>query len=610
MCGIIGYIGTDRATDVILDGLSSLEYRGYDSAGIAINDRGLRIRKAKGRLSNLRDQIEECQFPEGHVGIGHTRWATHGEPSDVNSHPHLDEGRHIAVVHNGIIENFSELREELQAKGVHFDSETDTEVIPNLMYQYYRQCGNAMEAIRLAAGDMRGSYALGVIFADDEERLYAVRKDSPLILGRGDGENFIASDIPAILPYTRDIYLLNDNEIAVLGRKTIEIYGAGGEKVEREIFHVHWDVKAAEKNGYEHFMLKEIFEQPEVVRATIVPRLSMNEEQVKLDRIHITKEELDNTNRIYIVACGTAYHAGLVGKYLLEKMARLPVWAETASEFRYRDPVLDSHSLVIVISQSGETADTLAALRMAKRAGARVMAIVNVVGSTMDREAENVLYTWAGPEIAVASTKAYSCQLAAMYLLVLYLSRMQGTLSREEFAILRQELYALPEEIQSILERAESIRHIVASTVQKSVFYIGRGLDYYASMEGSLKLKEIAYIHSEAYAAGELKHGPIAMIDGDTLVIGLITQQELTEKTVSNLKEVKARGAKVICIAEEGNEKVTEAADEVIWIPKSHPMAASLLANIVQQLFAYYMAVKLGNDVDKPRNLAKSVTVE
>ena len=614
MCGIIGYIGLEeKATNMIMEGLAKLEYRGYDSAGVAVfTPSGIVVDKTKGKLVNLENHLKEVGFPQGYAGIGHTRWATHGEPSDINAHPHWSMDRSVVVVHNGIIENYAELRHDLVAEGETFLSETDTEIIPHVIAKYYRQKKNPLKAISKALKQMRGSYALGIMFADHPEKIYAARQGSPLIVGLGEKENYIASDIPAILAHTRDVYLLEDHDIAILTTEGINIVDMEGNPIQRDIFHVTWDVAAAEKGGYPHFMLKEIFEQPQVVQDTVASRLQDNMSRPKMDDLGISKEVLDNLDRIYMVACGTAYHAAMVGKYLIERVARVSAIVETASEFRYRDPIMDERTLVIVVSQSGETADTLEALRMAKRAGAKVLGIVNVVGSSISREADYVFYTWAGPEIAVASTKAYSCQLAAMYLLTAHFAMIRGKMTEAEFDHLRCDLADIPAHISQILDNADEIKEIVAHNDPKNVFFVGRGLDYYTGMEGSLKLKEIAYLHSEAYAAGELKHGPIAMIEEGTLVIGIVTQQSLIEKTISNLKEVKARGAKVLCIATDDSDHklISSVADEVISIPSSNWMFTSLLANIPQQLIAYYMSVKKGYDVDKPRNLAKSVTVE
>ncbi|HHW66209.1 glutamine--fructose-6-phosphate transaminase (isomerizing) [Defluviitalea raffinosedens] len=611
MCGIVGYIGDQEASPILIESLRKLEYRGYDSAGIAVyNGSSINIVKTKGRLKDLEEKLEG-RTVKGTVGIGHTRWATHGAPSDENSHPHTNGDESITVVHNGIIENYMELKDELISHGYVFVSETDTEVAVHLIDYYYKHKEDPVDAVVKAMNKIEGSYALGVLFKDHPDLLIAVRKDSPLIVGLGKGENYIASDIPAVLQYTRDVYLLEDEEIAILTKEDVKIINKNKEQVNREVFKVTWDVAAAEKGGYDHFMLKEIFEQAKVVKDTLMPRLPENQNRVVLDEIKLSKDELDNINKIYIVACGTAYYAGLVGKYLIERITRVPVVAEVASEFRYRDPVIDENTLMIVISQSGETADTLAALRLAKQRGARVLGVVNVVGSSIAREADDILYTWAGPEIAVASTKAYSAQLAAMYLLTCHIALELGKMTEDEFVSLRDELYQLPRKVNRVLSKAEKIKRLADKYVHsKNVFYVGRGLDYMVSMEGSLKLKEIAYVHSEPYAAGELKHGPIALIEDATLVIGIVTQEDLYEKTVSNLKEIKARDGKVLAIAVKGNTEIEKVVDDVIYIPQTHWMFTSLLANIPQQLFAYYVSTALGHDVDKPRNLAKSVTVE
>ncbi|NLK98485.1 MAG: glutamine--fructose-6-phosphate transaminase (isomerizing), partial [Epulopiscium sp.] len=525
MCGIVGYIGEQEASPILVDGLKKLEYRGYDSAGIAVyNGSCIDVMKTKGRLKDLEEKLEG-RAVKGTAGIGHTRWATHGAPSDENSHPHSNGDETISVVHNGIIENYMELKEELISNGYVFLSETDTEVAVHLLDYYYK--GDPIDAVIKVMNKIEGSYALGILFKDYPDQLIAVRKDSPLIVGLGKGENYIASDIPAILQYTRDVYFLEDGELAILTRDEVKIINKDKEQVDKEVFKVTWDVAAAEKGGYDHFMLKEIFEQAKVVKDTLMPRLPEDQNRVVLDDIKLSKKELENINKIYIVACGTAYYAGIVGKYLLERIARVPVVAEVASEFRYRDPVIDENTLMIVLSQSGETADTLAALRLAKQGGARVIAIVNVVGSSIAREADDILYTWAGPEIAVASTKAYSAQLAAMYLLTCHIALELGRMNEEEFKELRDELYQLPRKVNRVLNKAERIKRLADKYVNsKNVFYVGRGLDYMVSMEGSLKLKEVAYVHSEPYAAGELKHGPIALIEDTTLVVGIVTQAE------------------------------------------------------------------------------------
>lgn len=612
MCGIVGYVGKNQAPSILINGLEKLEYRGYDSAGIAIHD-GININslKAKGKLENLIRLLEEHPL-EGCMGIGHTRWATHGAPSDINAHPHISGDHVIGVVHNGIIENYMLIKEELIQKGYQFITETDTETIAHLTDDYYKQGMSFEDAVFNAVQRLEGTYALGIICKDEPGKLIAVRKGAPLVIGRGIGENFFASDIPAILHHTRDVYFLEDNEIAVITENSVKIYDKQRNIVERDIYHVTWDIEAAEKNGFAHFMLKEIHEQPRIVKDTIMSRIPEKSDEVKLDDIQLGKEELNHIDRIYIVACGTAYYAGLVGKYLIEKICRIPVVSDVASEFRYKDPILDERTLLIVVSQSGETADTLEALRIAKRSGARVLAVVNAVGSSIAREADDVFYILAGPEIAVASTKAYSAQVASMYILTCHIAMTLGKITKAEFNKIREELYLIPSKIENILQREDTERKLAEKYSKvNNVFYIGRGLDYMVSQEGSLKLKEIAYLHSEAYAAGELKHGPIAMIDDHSLVIAVATQESLIEKTISNIKEVKARGAKTIVIAMEGNKAISpEVADDVFYIPRTLDILAPILANIPNQLFAYYVALNLGTDIDKPRNLAKSVTVE
>lgn len=612
MCGIVGYVGSQNAVPVLISGLQSLEYRGYDSAGVAVlNGDKIGIRKTKGKVDNLRNLLL-TEPVAGNIGIGHTRWATHGAPSDMNAHPHFSNDDKIAVVHNGIIENYQELKKELEAKGYVFYSETDTETVAHLIDDYYKQGNDLLEAVRKTLERIEGSYALGVLCTDYPDQLIAARKESPLIVGLGKGENFIASDIPAILNYTKDAYILGDKELALVKADSVKLYDIKGNEIEREVYTYKWDVEAAQKNGYDHFMLKEIFEQPKVVKDNLAKRFSEDGKSIELDGIKLGKAELENINQIYIVACGTAYYAGLIGKYLLERIVRIPVNSDVASEFRYKDPLIDEHTLVIVISQSGETADTHSALKLAKAKGARVLGIVNAVGSSIARDADDVLYTLAGFEIAVASTKAFSAQVVAMYLITLHIAQELGKIDDKTFAEIKCAMDKLPSQINDILTKAvPAIRKFVNKYItSKNVFYIGRGLDYVVGMEGSLKLKEIAYLHSEPYAAGELKHGPIALIEEATLVVGVVTQESLFDKTKSNIKEVKARGAKVLAIAMEGNRSIEEVADDVIYIPRTHWMLTSLLANIPQQLFAYYMALGLGLDIDKPRNLAKSVTVE
>lgn len=612
MCGIVGYVGEQNAVPVLISGLQSLEYRGYDSAGVAVlNVDKIGIRKTKGKVDNLRNLLLN-EPVSGHVGIGHTRWATHGAPSDLNAHPHFSNDDKIAVVHNGIIENYQELKAELEAKGYIFHSETDTETVAHLIDDYYKQGLDLLESVRRTLERIEGSYALGVLCTDYPDQLIAARKESPLIVGLGKNENFIASDIPAILTYTKDAYILGDKELAVIKADGVKIYDINGNEIQKEVYTYKWDVEAAQKNGYDHFMLKEIYEQPKVVKDNLAKRFSEDGKSIELDGIKLGKAELENINQIYIVACGTAYYAGLIGKYLLERIVRIPVNSDVASEFRYKDPLIDEHTLVIVISQSGETADTHSALKLAKSKGARVLGVVNAVGSSIARDADDVLYTLAGFEIAVASTKAFSAQVVAMYLITLHIAQELGKIDDKTFAEIKKAMDRLPSQINDILTKAvPAIRGFVNKYISsKNVFYIGRGLDYVVGMEGSLKLKEIAYLHSEPYAAGELKHGPIALIEKATLVVGVCTQEALFDKTKSNMQEVKARGAKVLAIAMEGNKSIEEVADDVIYIPRTHWMLTSLLANIPQQLFAYYMALGLGEDIDKPRNLAKSVTVE
>ncbi|WP_352417689.1 glutamine--fructose-6-phosphate transaminase (isomerizing) [Clostridium tertium] len=608
MCGIVGFVGKKEASPILVEGLSKLEYRGYDSAGVAVLDDGeIKVRKFKGRLKNLADDLEQSPL-KGSMGIGHTRWATHGEPSDINSHPHTNENATISVVHNGIIENYIKLREWLKGKGYEFYSETDTEVIPNLVDYYYK--GDLFEAVVKATSKMEGSYAIGVICKDEPDKIVAVRKDSPLIVGVGKEEYFIASDIPAVINHTREVYLLEDKEFVVMTRDGIEIKTEDGEVVDKDIYHVTWDVDAAEKGGYEDFMLKEIHEQPKAIKDTLTSRVIKNT-KIQLDDIDFTKEELEAFDRVFIVACGTAYHAGLVGKTIIEKLAKIPVEVDIASEFRYRDPLITENSLLIVVSQSGETADTLAVLRDAKRIGARVLAITNVVGSSVSREAHHVVYTWAGPEIAVASTKAYETQLIAMYILGIYFGEIKGTIDNELSEALKEELMNLSEKVKEILTQKEKLQKYASKNyMDKDVFFLGRGLDYAVALEGSLKLKEISYIHSEAYAGGELKHGTIALIEDGTPIIALLTDEKLKDKMISNIREVVTRGAKILGIANEGDKEAKEVCDDVIYIPKTNALLTPVLSVVPLQLLAYYMAKQKGCDVDKPRNLAKSVTVE
>lgn len=607
MCGIVGYAGNQEAAPILLEGLKKLEYRGYDSAGIAVYHDTIQTVKTKGRLADLEDKMKRTEKVTGHVGIGHTRWATHGEPSDVNSHPHASQNGRISIVHNGIIENYMELKGFLKEQGYEFVSETDTEIVAQLFDYCYN--GNMMDTLIDVIGRIRGSYALCILCKEHPDQVLAVRKDSPLLVGLGEKENFIASDIPAILEHTRDYYLLNDNEIVVLEKDKVSIFDINKVEIKKDIFHVTWNVSAAEKGGYDYFMMKEIMEQPEALRKTIYARLA--DGAIKLDDISITEEEIKKIGRIHIVACGSAWHAAIVGKYVMEEMSRIPVEVDLASEFRYRNPILNKNDLCIIVSQSGETADTLAALREAKKNGVKVLAIVNVVGSSIAREADDVLYTWAGPEIAVATTKGYSTQLAVMYLVAMHFGHVNGKLSEELWKQHLDGLAKVSETVEQLLSLESRMKQLAKDyAMSKDVFVLGRGIDYAAAMEASLKMKEISYIHSEAYAAGELKHGTISLIEDGTLVIAIATQPQLFEKLVSNMKEVKARGAKVIALAMEGNKDVEQVADEVIYIPQSDGIFSASFSIIPMQLFAYYIAVERGCDVDKPRNLAKSVTVE
>ena len=609
MCGIVGYVGTDHAKEKIIDGLKRLEYRGYDSAGIALPINGkIEIRKHVGEIKNLEKIIGDPEF-DSSMGIGHTRWATHGVPSDLNAHPHGNEDNSIAIVHNGIIENYQELKEWLaNEKGVHFKSETDSEVIAHLIGVFYE--GDLHEAVNKAVAEMRGAYAICAIAAAEPDKIVAVRKDAPLVAGIGKGFNFIASDIPALLKYVREVYLIENNETVVLTKDDIAIYNDKGQKVKRDVFHVTWDADAAEKEGYEHFMLKEIHEQPKGIFETLNRRLN-DDGSINLDGISMTKEDIENFNKVYIVACGTAYHAGLVGKMVIEKMARVPVEVDVASEFRYRDPFVDENTLFIAISQSGETLDTLAALREAKRKGARVLSVVNVVGSSVARESDDVFYTWAGPEIAVASTKAYTTQLICMYLIGLYMGSTKGTIEKDYYDKVLGELKLLPDKVEALLGQEDAIAALAKKYYSKEqVFFIGRGLDSGVSYEGSLKLMEISYINSFAIAAGELKHGTIALMEADTLVFALATQDFLYEKMVSNVEEIKARGARVIGVAKEGRKEIESVADEVIYVPYCIDEVSPVLAVIPLQIFAYYVAKERECNIDKPKNLAKSVTVE
>ena len=610
MCGIVGYVGKDEAAPILLDGLSRLEYRGYDSAGVAVYGaaEGMQVEKAKGRLQVLYDMVQGGATLHGTIGVGHTRWATHGAPSDVNSHPQVSENGRFAVVHNGIIENYAELREFLQSEGVQFVSDTDTEVAAQLLEYYYQ--GDLLDAVVRTLHTIRGAYALGILCADCPDRLIAARKDSPLILGFGDGAHYLASDVTALIKYTREVCWLEDGEIAELTADHLWVYDSYLRPVEKERRHVDWEISAAEKGGYEHFMMKEIMEQPEAIRKTISPRIK--DGRIVLDDWRLTARELEEMDRLYIIACGSSYHVGVAAKYILEKLLRKPVEVTLASEFRYCDPIVSERTLALVISQSGETIDTLAAMREAKRLGAKVVSIVNVVGSTIARESDSVLYTWAGPEIAVATTKAYSTQLAVIYLIGLYCADLLGTLDRADYDAILTELQRVPDKLEEILDNREDIQYFASLYFNRqSMFFIGRNLDYAVGLEGSLKLKEISYIHSEAYAAGELKHGTISLIEPGTLVVALAGCGPLFEKTVSNAVEVKSRGADVLGLTTRDRAAdLSRTADHVIAIPETHPMLLPSLAVVPMQLFAYYTALQRGCDIDKPRNLAKSVTVE
>lgn len=608
MCGIVGYIGKSQAAPILLDGLAKLEYRGYDSAGIAVYD-GENIvgKKAMGRLKVLSEMTHDGETMPGTVGIGHTRWATHGAPTNENAHPHFNEKETIAVVHNGIIENYLKLKNKLLDKGYTFQSETDTEVVAHLLDYYYK--GDPLEAVTKVMHRVDGSYALGIIFAEQPDYVYAVRKDSPLIVGKGKDGNLIASDVPAVLKYTREVCFIENEEIARLSQDAIEFFNVDGEPIEKTYKTIEWDENAAEKGGYEHFMLKEMYEQPKTVRDTLSPRLK--DDQIVIEELGMTDEEIRGISRIRIVACGSAYHTGVTAKYVYEGMARIPVEVDVASEFRYRNPILDEKELVIIISQSGETADSLAALREAKERGNMTLGIVNVVGSSIAREADKVIYTWAGPEIAVATTKAYSAQLIAHYLLAIKFARVRGAITEQEMAGYISDLKKLPDQIELLLGNRERLQRFANRYVTaKDVFFIGRGIDYAISLEGSLKLKEISYIHSEAYAAGELKHGTISLIEEGTLVSAVVTQEDLYKKTISNIVEVRSRGAFVMAVTNEGNTEIEKAADYVVYIPQTNKYFTNSLAIIPLQLFSYYVSVGKGCDVDKPRNLAKSVTVE
>lgn len=612
MCGIVGFTGYRQAAPVLLDGLAKLEYRGYDSAGIAVRDgeKDVEIVKAKGRLRVLAEKTNDGAAMHGTCGIGHTRWATHGEPSELNAHPHCSDDRNVVGVHNGIIENYQELREKLQHKGYNFYSDTDTEVAIKLIDYYYKKYEHTpVDAINHAMVRIRGSYALAIMFRDYPEEIYAARKDSPMIIGVADGESFVASDVPAILKYTRNVYYIGNMEMCRLQKGNVTFYNLDGDEIEKDLVEIQWDAEAAEKAGFEHFMMKEIHEQPKAVRDTV--NSVVRDGKIDLSGVGITEEEIQKLQQIYIVACGSAYHVGVAAQYVIEELAQIPVRVELASEFRYRRMLYAPNSLVIIVSQSGETADSLAALREAKAYGVKTLAIVNVVGSTIAREADHVFYTLAGPEIAVATTKAYSTQLIASYILSIEFARVRGMIDEDRAAELIAELQTIPDKIEKLLEDKERIQWFAAKQMNaQNMFFIGRGIDYAVSLEGSLKMKEISYIHSEAYAAGELKHGTISLIEPGTLVIGVLTQQDLYEKTVSNMVECKSRGAYLMALTTYGNYSIEDCAEFVIYIPKTDPLFAASLAVIPLQLMGYYVSVAKGLDVDKPRNLAKSVTVE
>ena len=612
MCGIIGFVGREQAAPILLDGLARMEYRGYDSAGIAVRseEKGLQVKKTKGRLQALADLTHNGADLEGTLGIGHTRWATHGEPNDINAHPHISENGQIALVHNGIIENYLEIKEQLQRHGVKFASDTDSEVVAQLLEFHYNECHNMLEAVGRVLRRIQGSYAFGIICSDYPNALIAARKDSPLILGYGENGNYIASDVTAVIKYTRDVVYMDDGEIAVVTPESIDVFDSEMNPLEKQHSQVDWDVSAAEKGGYAHFMFKEIMEQPEAIRKTVSPRI--RDGRVVLDDVSMTVDYVKNISRIFIIACGSSYHVGMVSKYNWERLLRRPVQVDLASEFRYSDPLVDENTLVIVISQSGETLDTMAAMREAKRRGARTLAVVNVVGSSIAREADDVLYTWAGPEIAVATTKAYSTQLVLMDLIGLYLADLLGTVEKSEYDAILAEMQVLPEKMSRFLEHFEDVQYFASRYFNhNSIFFIGRNLDYAMGLEGSLKLKEISYIHSEAYASGELKHGTISLIEPGTLVVALGTYAALFDKAMSNVVEVKARGAEVLAVTTESfREKMEKTADSTIVVPDTHPILQPSLGVVPLQLFAYYVALQRGCDIDKPRNLAKSVTVE
>ena len=612
MCGIVGFTGCHQAAPILLDGLSKLEYRGYDSAGIAVRDGEgeTEVIKAKGRLKVLSEKTNDGESVPGTCGIGHTRWATHGEPSENNAHPHVSDDGNVVAVHNGIIENYQELKDKLLRKGYAFYSETDTEVAVKLVDYYYKKYeGTPVDAINHAMVRIRGSYALAIMFKDYPEEIYVARKDSPMILGVSDGESYVASDVPAILKYTRNVYYIGNLEMARVRKGEITFYNLDGEEIQKQMKTIEWDAEAAEKAGFEHFMMKEIHEQPKAVQDTLSS--VVKDGQIDLSEIGLTDENIQDIDQIYIIACGSAYHVGMAAQYVLEDMVRVPVRVELASEFRYRNPILNPKALAIIISQSGETADSLAALRLCKENNIRTLGIVNVVGSSIAREADNVFYTLAGPEISVATTKAYSTQLIASYALAIQFAKVKGTISEEQYAAYIKELETLPDKIQRIIDDKERIQWFASKQANaKDVFFIGRGIDYAICLEGSLKMKEISYIHSEAYAAGELKHGTISLIEDGTLVIGVLTQPALYEKTVSNMVECRSRGAYLMGLTTFGNYNIEDTADFTVYMPKTDPHFATSLAVIPLQLLGYYVSVAKGLDVDKPRNLAKSVTVE
>ena len=612
MCGIVGYAGREQAAPILLDGLERLEYRGYDSAGIAVlsESAGLQVKKAKGRLKVLSAMVDGGRSVDGFIGVGHTRWATHGEPNYINSHPHTGEHGKIALVHNGIIENYVEIKDFLTSRGVHFCSDTDTEVVAQLLEYYYLISGDLLGSVYKVLDRIEGAYALGILCADMPDTFIAARKDAPLLLGYGDGCNFIASDVTAIIKHTRDISYMDDGEVAVVTADEIQVFDALGQPVEKQHSYVDWDVSAAEKGGYAHFMFKEIMEQPEAVRKTISPRIK--NKLIEFEELSLSDKYIASLSKIFIIACGSSYHVGMVGRYNLERLLRKPVEVMLASEFRYADPLVDEHTLVVVISQSGETLDSMAALREAKSLGARILSIVNVVGSSIARESDDVLYTWAGPEIAVATTKAYSTQLVLLDMFGVWLANKTGSIKPSDYALIVEELLALPEKMESVLENIDEIKYLASRYFNhNSVFYIGRNLDYALGLEGSLKLKEISYIHSEAYAAGELKHGTISLIEEGTLVVALCTYAPLFDKAVSNIVEVQARGADVIALTTEGRRRqMGKTVENVLTVPDTHLILQPSLGVIPLQLFAYYVALQRGCDIDKPRNLAKSVTVE